>query len=249
MQTSVQSTCGPTMAPEADTHMADASARLPTPKQAEQVQKAVDYAFSAAQHLNMPMIPIVTTSASWRCMHGSLIPPTAEPQMLIANDNCCNICVQWPTVIHATAYVVELLDQTTMTAQRFMIVSEGSLNHLTDLRLDGLQHGAFAACVRCVAPCGCESAPSPWSFLPASIAPGPLVPLAASLVLPAVVPAIVPGAAPQLLGLCPPPPSAPPCLPGALPTVLPALTATATLPAIAEDTPVCDASDDILCLD
>lgn len=243
MQASVHSTCGPTNVPQADAQIADASARLPTPKQAAEVQKAVEYAFAGTQSVNMPMVPIAATSPSWRCVHGNIVVPSAEPQMLVASDNCCNICIQWPTVIHASSYVVELLDQGTMTAQRFMRVPEPVLSHLTDLRLEGLQPGSYAACMRCVSLCGCESAPSAWSFLPvaAAVQTGPMPSACAFgdfLVSPPSVPAGLPGATTHF---CPPPPVAPPSLP------LTATMPTATLPAICEE--ASPAGEDILCLD
>merc|ERR1719271_1218364 len=120
-------------------------------------------------------------SAPWRCIHNNIVLPPEAPEMAAASDNCCSACIQWPLVIHASAYVVELLDQGTMIAQQFMRpMPEGVVASLVDLRVDGLQpNNEYFARVRCVAPCGCESAPSPWSFLPAgSIAPSGTVPLA-----------------------------------------------------------------------
>lgn len=191
-------------------------------------------------------------SAPWRCIHNNIVLPPEAPEMAAATDTCCSACIQWPLVIHASAYVVELLDQGTMIAQQFMRpMPEGVVASLVDLRVDGLQpNNEYFARVRCVAPCGCESAPSPWSFLPAgSIAPSGTVPLAPQILIPNAPMAAV-GAAPQLcptptnvLQICPPP-SAPPSLP------LAATTSTAALPPIPEEameTGPC--SDEVLTLD
>jgi len=200
------------------------------------------YVQSACSSLHMPdanaccTIPIMANTAtvpSWRCMHNNIVIPSAEPQMLVAGDASCSVCIQWPTVIHASAYVVELLDQATMIAQRYMRVPEGPLPALMDLRVEGLQPSAYAACVRCVAPCGCESTSSAWSFLPAGSMP--------SLQgLPPNQPACMPA---NLLQphCCPPPPSAPPSLPSAM-TMPPT-----SLPAIPEESS--DVAAEILCLD
>merc|ERR1711966_66233 len=109
-------------------------------------------------------------------------------------------------------YVIELLDQGTMASQRFVRgMPAGLLPPLVDLRVDGLQPSAYAASVRCVAPCGCESACSPWSFLALASVPPPVAP---------AFPLPPNGSA---ASLCPPPPFAAPALPASatMPTAPP----------------------------
>merc|ERR1712061_755994 len=82
---------------------------------------------------------------------------------------------------------------------------------LMDLRVDGLQPGTYAACVRCVAPCGCESACSPWAILPLACFPCGVLPLApASHIQAPSAPAPVAALMPNL---SPPPPVVPSSLP------------------------------------
>merc|ERR1712072_955878 len=94
-----------------------------------------------------------------------------------------------------------------------------------DLRVDGLRSSACAACVRCVAPCGCEAAPSPWSYATPLQPLAP--PVATTLLLPPLQQASGLGVIPHL---CPPPPAAPPSLPMTAVQV-----PTVTLPAIPEE--------------
>lgn len=184
---------------------------------------------SAPQSLSMPLLASTSSVPGWRCIHNNIVVAPATPEMLIASDSCCSACVQWPTVVHASAYVVELVDQSTMMAQRFVRpMPEGILPTLVDLRIEGLQPGAYAACVRSMAPCGCESAPSQWSFLSlGALMPSGPVGLAPTLhMLPPNAPADTVSVVPQM---CPPPPSAPPALP------LTATTTNTTLPPIPEE--------------
>merc|ERR1712232_443620 len=125
------------------------------PNQPLEVQHSVGYACSCP----MP------SATSWRCTHGNIVVPAAIPEMAIVGEAGCSVRLQWPTVVHASAYVVELIDQGTMASQRYLHVSPGGvLPTVTDVQVDGLQPSVYAASVRCVAPCGCESACSPWSF-------------------------------------------------------------------------------------
>merc|ERR1712187_26098 len=90
----------------------------------------------------------------------------------MGNEPGWTIHVQWPTVCHASAYVVEILEHQSGLSQRFVrVASPDVMASLTELRIDGLQPGAYAACVRCVAPCGCESIPSPWATLHVASSP------------------------------------------------------------------------------
>lgn len=100
----------------------------------------------------------------WRCIHGSLVPPPAMPELSSFDEAGHTLLIQWPTVVHATAYQLELC-QEDGTVERYTIVAadgSGPEMALAELRIGGLQPGACCACVRCVAPCGCQSAPSPW---------------------------------------------------------------------------------------
>jgi hypothetical protein len=214
MESSLQLIHGPSAVLEAGSHMPDANAAFSQPAQAPQVQQAANCVCAPA----MPMMASTSTSPDWRCIHNNIVVSTAAPEMLVTNDNCCSVCIQWPTVVHASAYVIDLLNQSTMTTQRFVrVMSEGVLPAIVDLRLDGLQPCQYAASVRCQAPCGCESICSPWSFMTLSpVAPSPVetvsfgsLPPASHLPLPNA-PAAAQGVAPPS---CPPPPSAPPSLP------------------------------------
>merc|ERR1719428_565770 len=129
-----------------------------------------------------------------------------------------------------------------MIAQRFMrvMLPEEPLPAVVDLQVDGLQPGTYAACVRCVAPCGCESSPSPSSFLTVgatqevSMATHPQnMQIVASHAL-ATAPAALPLSCPPNFSTppsCPPPPSAPPSL--HLSAIVPS--ASAMLPQIPEE--------------
>lgn len=206
------------------------------PLQPQQIIQGQNSNHQECSALSMPLMPCSATVPGWRCLHNNIVLPPAAPEMLITEESCCGICIQWPTVVHASAYVVEFLDQTAMVAQRLLRpTTEGVLPALMDLRVDVLQPGAYAACVRCVAPCGCESAPSSWSYLPpASAAPSTLQPqqLLSSMV-------------PTASHICPPPPNAPPSLPVMLPP------SAKTLPPILEEatTMDCGHCDEILTLD
>jgi len=182
-------------------------------------QNSISFGCFPAQYTEMSMLTRTSASPDWRCMHGNVVIPSAAPEILQAGDYSCGVCIQWPTVIHASAYVVELLDQTTMVAQRFLHgTPEGVLPSLMNLGVDGLQATAYAACVRCVAPCGCESAASSWSFVSgmAAMAPAmnmlqPQAPAPHHMMQPA---ASMPNASVVLPHACPPPPpSAPPSFP------------------------------------
>lgn len=132
--------------------------------------------------------------------------------MSVVGVNGNSIRIQWPTVIHATAYMVDLTDQASMTTQRYIHVHpDGPLPSLMDVQVDGLPPSTYAACVRCVAPCGAESASSPFSFMQVGWSPPPpLAPIAAPMVpaLQAVPANVAPAPAATLLS-CPPPPVAP----------------------------------------
>merc|ERR1711988_601669 len=115
-----------------------------------------------------------------------------------------SLCIQWPTVVHAHAYVVEILNQTNMTAQRYLhAMPEGPLPFVMDLRVDNLQPSAYAANVKCIAPCGCESTCSSWSFAVLGPMHPPMAPAMQLLqtapqpIVPAVLPSVAPGVVPH----------------------------------------------------
>jgi len=189
-------------------------------------QNSFNFGCFPAQYPEMNMLTRTSASPDWRCIHGNVVIPSACPEILQAGDYSCGVCIQWPTVIHASAYVVELLDQVTMVAQRFLHgTPEGVLPSLMNLRVDGLQASAYAASVRCVAPCGCESAASSWSFVSGMVGMAPamnMLPPQAPAPHHMMPPASMPNAALVLPHACPPPPpSAPPSFPAshAMPTL------------------------------
>jgi len=194
-----------------DSYLATSAPILSTPPMSPQVQNSFNFGSFPAQSVEMPMMTRTSTSSAWRCMHNSIVVPSAAPEMFATGDICCGVCMQWPTVIHASSYVVEFVDQTSMVAQRFTHISpEGMLPTLMTMHLDGLQHSSYAACVRCVAPCGCESTASPWSFVSGAIPLAPPVHMLAPNVAQLLQPN-APTAAPH--HSCPPPPMAPPTFP------------------------------------
>lgn len=190
------------------------------------------------QFLPVPHPVNILSSPSWRCCHGNIVVPAEVPAVAV---NGCNVRFQWPTVVHASAYVIELVDQGTMVSQRYShIAPEGSLPVVMDAQVDVLHSGMYAACIRCVAPCGCESTSSPWSAVVNCVQPSGVHSLN---MMPLNAPADM-----VTVGVlaCPPPPTAPPSLPlGATAAVL------ATLPPIPEEAGdiAGHCSDEILTLD
>lgn len=190
MQPVVQSVCSPcVVAPE-----------MPT------VNAPSCGGFALAQH------------ADWRCSHGSIIVPAAAPEVEVVAGNGFSVCVLWPTVVHASAYIVELLDQASMASQHYTRVTpDGPLPFLMDLRIDGLRPSSYVSRLYCIAPCGCQSPPSPWSVLSVACAlPLAGMPFAnaSQIVTPHAAVAssaitIIPDVFSQS---CPPPPSAPPAI-------------------------------------
>jgi hypothetical protein len=135
--------------------------------------------------------PVLPTVPDWRCIHSNIVVSPMAPEIAPCADTT-GISIQWPTVIHATAYVVELVNQATMEVQRFTrALTVDCLPALVSLRVDGLMPGMYGACVRCVAPCGCESAASSWSFL--TLCPPPAVASGVMSLAPATLQAVSPG--------------------------------------------------------
>jgi len=117
--------------------------------------------------LAVPAPMLQATRCSWRCCHGNITVAAMEPEMAASSQYACGMCIKWPTVVHASVYVVELVNKDSMAYQRFVHPqpSNGTVPHMIELVVDGLPSGTYSSCVRSVAPCGCESAPSPWSII------------------------------------------------------------------------------------
>lgn len=111
-------------------------------------------------------MPVCSQSPGWRCPHGTINPPPSMPELRPDGAGFA-ILVQWPSVAHANAYVVELRESGSERAERFIrSVPMQALGSLVELRIGGLRPGGspghcYVAQVRCVAACGCESEPSP----------------------------------------------------------------------------------------
>mmetsp|Transcript_49569 Transcript_49569/g.153008 ORF Transcript_49569/g.153008 Transcript_49569/m.153008 type:complete len:859 (+) Transcript_49569:47-2623(+) len=162
----------------------------------------------------------------WRCAHGAVIPPPPVPEVHPADDYGFAVSVQWPSVSHAAAYVVELREQSSSSVERFMrsapMATRGSI---VELRVGGLRPSGppgqrYAAQVRCIADCGCESAPSAPGWSPTVGAsqqppqPATQVAQGSPTMLPAMAPAMAP---PAMLDTAAPSP------PGAMAMVTPTL--------------------------
>merc|ERR1712224_171 len=64
----------------------------------------------------------------------------------------------------ATGYVVELRESTSTSIDRFVQDASATTTGILELQVRGRVPGScYAACVRSLAQCGCESAPSAWS--------------------------------------------------------------------------------------
>jgi len=105
--------------------------------------------------------------SGWRCSHGNVLPAPPVPEIHLADEYGFALSVQWPSVAHATAYVIDLREAGSQNVERFMrsagMATRGSV---VELRVGGLRPNTgpngqrYSAQVRCVAECGCESAPS-----------------------------------------------------------------------------------------
>ena len=118
------------------------------------------------EDLPMPMLPphFPAASPSWRCVHGTVIPQPLTPELILGDEAGFAVLVQWPSIGHASAYIIELRQSGCARTERFVreapSVSPGAL---VELRVGGLVPGcAYEAQVCCVGHCGCESLPSPW---------------------------------------------------------------------------------------
>eukprot|EP00930_Biecheleria_cincta_P006534 TRINITY_DN10755_c1_g1_i1.p1 TRINITY_DN10755_c1_g1~~TRINITY_DN10755_c1_g1_i1.p1 ORF type:complete len:878 (+),score=162.05 TRINITY_DN10755_c1_g1_i1:65-2698(+) len=108
---------------------------------------------------------------SWRMPSGLVVPPPATPELRPADEFGFAVSVQWPAVLQAAAYVVELREAGTAAFERFVrSAPEAKLGTLVELRVGGLRPGpppgrVYMAQVRTVGADGSESLPSPpgWS--------------------------------------------------------------------------------------
>eukprot|EP00930_Biecheleria_cincta_P006995 TRINITY_DN10812_c0_g2_i1.p1 TRINITY_DN10812_c0_g2~~TRINITY_DN10812_c0_g2_i1.p1 ORF type:complete len:778 (+),score=121.10 TRINITY_DN10812_c0_g2_i1:84-2417(+) len=150
--------------------------------------------------------------AGWRCAHGTVIPPPPPPEVFAADEAGFSIALRWPSVAHASAYVVELRETGSLSVERFMRSAESAgPGTLIDLRVGGLRSipgRTYTAQVRCVSHCGCESAPSSEGYSP---------PMGCHMMPEAAMAATGPGLMSQNLQLpvpsmyhAPPPPPPPP---------------------------------------
>merc|ERR1719362_1308418 len=117
--------------------------------------------------------------AGWRCSHGNVLPAPPVPEIHLADEYGFAISVQWPSVTHATAYVIDLKEAGSQGVERFMrSAGNATRDSIVELRVGGLRPSTgrngqrYSAQVRCVAECGCESAPSlpGWSRTPSVLA-------------------------------------------------------------------------------
>jgi len=108
--------------------------------------------------------------ARWCCAHGTLIPPPPPPEVLAADEAGFSVAVRWPSVGHASAYVVELRETGSSFTERFIRAAESSpAGSVLELRVGGLRPipgRTYTAQVRCISHCGCESAPSEEGYSP-----------------------------------------------------------------------------------
>lgn len=133
----------------------------------------------AEQPVSISVLPAAFgTAPGWRLASGYILPPPEAPELIQIDDaNGRGVCIQWPTIVHAVAYTVELLEEGMSIPELFTrTVPEPILEPLVELCVGGLRPGAYSIRIRCVAPCGGESSPSAWSTLPPSCTLGPMLP-------------------------------------------------------------------------
>lgn len=143
----------------------------------------------------------------WRCVHGTVIPSPAMPELRTADESGYALLVAWPVVPHAVAYVVELREPGAMHPERFMrSVPPQATGNIVELSIGGLKPisgpgRCYYAQVKSVAACGCESEASPVAvYQPmASAHQAPTLSLAAACPPPSPMPP------PILLQQMPPP--------------------------------------------
>lgn len=114
-----------------------------------------------------PSLPSYLPSSGWRSTTGMVVPPPAQPEVRPADEYGFAVSVQWPAVLQAAAYVVELREAGSVAFERFVrSAPEAKLGTLVELRVGGLRPGpppgrVYVAQVRTVAVDGSESQPSP----------------------------------------------------------------------------------------
>mmetsp|Transcript_111432 Transcript_111432/g.279028 ORF Transcript_111432/g.279028 Transcript_111432/m.279028 type:complete len:895 (-) Transcript_111432:98-2782(-) len=118
-----------------------------------------------------PALPAYIPSPGWRSVSGLVVPPPPAPELQPADEHGFAVSIQWPAVVQAAAYVVELREAGSTAFERFVRAApETKLGTLVELRVGGLRPGpapgrVYVAQVRTVGADGSESAPSPpgWS--------------------------------------------------------------------------------------
>mmetsp|Transcript_26121 Transcript_26121/g.60906 ORF Transcript_26121/g.60906 Transcript_26121/m.60906 type:complete len:822 (-) Transcript_26121:226-2691(-) len=129
-----------------------------------------------------PSLPPYVPTTAWRSLSGMVVPPPGAPEMKPADDFGFAVSIQWPAVLQASAYIVELREAGSATFERFVRAApEAKIGTLVELRVGGLkpapgQGRIYVAQVRTVAADGSESVPSPPSWsppLPPHLPPAP----------------------------------------------------------------------------
>merc|ERR1740130_630515 len=67
-----------------------------------------------------PQLPSYLPSSGWRSATGMVVPPPAEPEVRPADEYGFAVSVQWPAVLQAAAYVVELREAGSVAFERFV---------------------------------------------------------------------------------------------------------------------------------
>eukprot|EP00435_Cladocopium_sp_Y103_P071256 s1226_g37.t1 len=124
------------------------------------------------------------STPTWRCVHGAVVPPPSVPEVLAGDEAGFSVAVRWPSVGHAAAYVIEFKEAGSTQTERFVRAAAPTTpGTLVELRVGGLRPvpgRSYIAQVRCVAQCGCESAPSSPAYSPTigspEGSPGGLIP-------------------------------------------------------------------------
>lgn len=109
--------------------------------------------------------------APWNnCANDTAIWPPPPPEILAGDEAGFSVVVRWPAVGQASAYVVELRESGSSSAERFVRSAEAaSPGSLVELRVGGLRPipgRRYMAQVRAVDHYGCESAPSEEGYSP-----------------------------------------------------------------------------------
>lgn len=125
----------------------------------------------------VPALSPYLPATGWRSITGLVVPPPATPELKAGDDHGFSLTIQWPAVLQASAYVVELCEAGSATMERFVrSAPEAREGTVVELRVGGLRPGpppgrVYVAQVRTVGGDGSES--------PASL-PGWSPPLGAS---------------------------------------------------------------------